>query len=135
MHKTAYELRISDWSSDVCSSDLLASGYRTRPAFSTSSARSTCRRAIVAAHAVHTAWLKPPPPTAPACPTAEASAAIRTAVAGPAAPGRRRACRGPCVPRQPGPRAWGETEWRDRDGPGRWAEAGVGKGWRVKVEN
>src|SRR3546814_9248663 len=24
--KTAYELRISDWSSDVCSSDLLASG-------------------------------------------------------------------------------------------------------------
>src|SRR3546814_1751683 len=30
-HKTAYELRISDWSSDVCSSDLRASiglGYR-----------------------------------------------------------------------------------------------------------
>src|SRR3546814_10886758 len=24
--KTAYEMRISDWSSDVCSSDLLASG-------------------------------------------------------------------------------------------------------------
>src|SRR3546814_3641181 len=23
MHKTAYEMRISDWSSDVCSSDLL----------------------------------------------------------------------------------------------------------------
>src|SRR3546814_9017525 len=26
MHKTAYELRISDWSSDVCSSDLLVAG-------------------------------------------------------------------------------------------------------------
>src|SRR3546814_2218165 len=26
--KTAYEMRISDWSSDVCSSDLLASGYK-----------------------------------------------------------------------------------------------------------
>src|SRR3546814_8164874 len=25
--KTAYEMRISDWSSDVCSSDLLAQGY------------------------------------------------------------------------------------------------------------
>src|SRR3546814_2822338 len=26
--KTAYEMRISDWSSDVCSSDLLAAGQR-----------------------------------------------------------------------------------------------------------
>src|SRR3546814_12515113 len=26
MQKTAYEMRISDWSSDVCSSDLLAEG-------------------------------------------------------------------------------------------------------------
>src|SRR3546814_10541733 len=25
--KTAYEMRISDWSSDVCSSDLLEAGY------------------------------------------------------------------------------------------------------------
>src|SRR3546814_3495861 len=25
--KTAYEMRISDWSSDVCSSDLLLTGY------------------------------------------------------------------------------------------------------------
>src|SRR3546814_3662150 len=25
-HKTAYELRISDWSSDVCSSDLIGAG-------------------------------------------------------------------------------------------------------------
>src|SRR3546814_14422910 len=29
--KTAYELRISDWSSDVCSSDLLEAIARTRP--------------------------------------------------------------------------------------------------------
>src|SRR3546814_3867622 len=28
--KTAYEMRISDWSSDVCSSDLLVVGTRTR---------------------------------------------------------------------------------------------------------
>src|SRR3546814_2656536 len=27
-HKSAYELRISDWSSDVCSSDLLVEGDR-----------------------------------------------------------------------------------------------------------
>src|SRR3546814_5292668 len=29
--KTAYEMRISDWSSDVCSSDLLVLGVRFRP--------------------------------------------------------------------------------------------------------
>src|SRR3546814_15036700 len=28
-HKTAYEMRISDWSSDVCSSDLSAVGQKT----------------------------------------------------------------------------------------------------------
>src|SRR3546814_6923333 len=28
-HKTAYEMRISDWSSDVCSSDLPLAGVRT----------------------------------------------------------------------------------------------------------
>src|SRR3546814_7823851 len=28
--KTAYEMRISDWSSDVCSSDLLEADYRAR---------------------------------------------------------------------------------------------------------
>src|SRR3546814_2589192 len=28
MQKTAYELRISDWSSDVCSSDLAARAFR-----------------------------------------------------------------------------------------------------------
>src|SRR3546814_10190160 len=27
--KTAYEMRISDWSSDVCSSDLLAAGLKS----------------------------------------------------------------------------------------------------------
>src|SRR3546814_9198355 len=30
--KTAYEVRISDWSSDVCSSDLLSGGQRQRVA-------------------------------------------------------------------------------------------------------
>src|SRR3546814_19706534 len=33
MQKSAYEMRISDWSSDVCSSDLL-SLWKCRPAFS-----------------------------------------------------------------------------------------------------
>src|SRR3546814_10015123 len=31
--KTAYEMRISDWSSDVCSSDRCASGSRSRRDF------------------------------------------------------------------------------------------------------
>src|SRR3546814_7821444 len=35
--KTAYEMRISDWSSDVCSSDLVRRGTSIRPA--------DCRRA------------------------------------------------------------------------------------------
>src|SRR3546814_17515534 len=30
MQKTAYEMRISDWSSDVCSSDLVRQGFRIR---------------------------------------------------------------------------------------------------------
>src|SRR3546814_6189588 len=29
--KTAYEMRISDWSSDVCSSDLLGHGHAAEP--------------------------------------------------------------------------------------------------------
>src|SRR3546814_8087508 len=33
--KTAYEMRISDWSSDVCSSDLI--GFTTNPSYSRSS--------------------------------------------------------------------------------------------------
>src|SRR3546814_1991404 len=41
--KTAYEMRISDWSSDVCSSDL----QHFRPAFACKhSARSRCFRSI-----------------------------------------------------------------------------------------
>src|SRR3546814_1990861 len=31
--KTAYEMRISDWSSDVCSSDLIGAGDRRDPRF------------------------------------------------------------------------------------------------------
>src|SRR3546814_8753981 len=30
-HKTAYEMRISDWSSDVCSSDLASTAFRREP--------------------------------------------------------------------------------------------------------
>src|SRR3546814_1486299 len=37
--KTAYEMRISDWSSDVCSSDLTSSGTWTKP--------TGCRAALV----------------------------------------------------------------------------------------
>src|SRR3546814_4198930 len=40
--KTAYEMRISDWSSDVCSSDLVAgvAGHRARPARTAAAALS-----------------------------------------------------------------------------------------------
>src|SRR3546814_1601178 len=41
-HKTAYELRISDWSSDVCSSDLIA-GYD----FSSRTARRHCAEILI----------------------------------------------------------------------------------------
>src|SRR3546814_4367424 len=40
--KTAYEMRISDWSSDVCSSDLPAVGRRARPGRTAS--RRRCQR-------------------------------------------------------------------------------------------
>src|SRR3546814_2635625 len=39
--KTAYDKRISDWSSDVCSSDLYGAGYRR-----TDLERISCRRII-----------------------------------------------------------------------------------------
>src|SRR3546814_1543677 len=48
--KTAYEMRISDWSSDVCSSDLLRGGHGLRPA--------RCRR-------VHQAERPAPAPAEP----------------------------------------------------------------------
>src|SRR3546814_4411435 len=38
--KTAYEMRISDWSSDVCSSDLTRAARSSSPAISVSSSRS-----------------------------------------------------------------------------------------------
>src|SRR3546814_14145009 len=40
--KTAYEMRISDWSSDVCSSDLVASGA----SFTVGAARQACRAGV-----------------------------------------------------------------------------------------
>src|SRR3546814_11084158 len=39
--KTAYEMRISDWSSDVCSSDLIAASMLLPPCFRTSAPAST----------------------------------------------------------------------------------------------
>src|SRR3546814_13356774 len=61
--KTAYEMRISDWSSDVCSSDLPATGTRNSPPSppacpdwptAASSPRCTSGR-----------WPRPPRPTLP----------------------------------------------------------------------
>src|SRR3546814_9275264 len=61
-HKTAYEMRISDWSSDVCSSDLLGYGghiylfvwgYRRTPIFAaarSSAGRTPCASAAKDCH-------------------------------------------------------------------------------------
>src|SRR3546814_9986932 len=40
--RTAYEMRISDWSSDVCSSDLGRSRQRSRPSTPTPTAGPSC---------------------------------------------------------------------------------------------
>src|SRR3546814_14496285 len=40
--KTAYEMRISDWSSDVCSSDLQSKGLALRPQVTTASVIACC---------------------------------------------------------------------------------------------
>src|SRR3546814_7696520 len=43
--KTAYEMRISDWSSDVCSSDLLpGAGERPRPGVAADGGAAAARR-------------------------------------------------------------------------------------------
>src|SRR3546814_2399814 len=63
--KTAYEMRISDWSSDVCSSDLLAlaAGGRNRPQTRQISA-AACRLNL----RQDRRWQLPPPaPINPAC--------------------------------------------------------------------
>src|SRR3546814_7652613 len=49
-HMTAYEMRISDWSSDVCSSDLRARGLRPVPglqAIARPQLGSVSRRAVI----------------------------------------------------------------------------------------
>src|SRR3546814_7514676 len=50
--KTAYEMCISDWSSDVCSSDLTADGVQGR----IRSRAPVCRSGIHAAHAGTVQW-------------------------------------------------------------------------------
>src|SRR3546814_5271033 len=55
--KTAYELRISDWSSDVCSSDLRPPASRSTtpmPSASTTAASPLCRK-NTPRHAKHSA--------------------------------------------------------------------------------
>src|SRR3546814_4121600 len=75
--KTAYEMRISDWSSDVCSSDLATPAKPLEPA----------KPDIVAAEPAFKKVATPPPAPAPA-PVAETSppAATPLPVAEPAAP-------------------------------------------------
>src|SRR3546814_5135485 len=52
--KTAYEMRISDWSSDVCSSDLLhARPFRRRPGDLLELEQHAQRAAAVCHHAAH----------------------------------------------------------------------------------
>src|SRR3546814_1242204 len=46
--KTAYEMRISDWSSDVCPSDLLDSGQRDGVEVGTGAGGERCLRRAVA---------------------------------------------------------------------------------------
>src|SRR3546814_3833539 len=53
--KTAYEMRISDWSSDVCSSDLGSTGCRRRRSMPTRRFRAHRRTAAFAS-----AWAAPP---------------------------------------------------------------------------
>src|SRR3546814_5329486 len=45
--KTAYEMRISDWSSDVCSSDLARSGRHARGALAVLRGGEACRDAVL----------------------------------------------------------------------------------------
>src|SRR3546814_1183758 len=47
--KTSYELRISDWSSDVCSSDLVASSASTSPKPKKEVAPSAATKAVAVA--------------------------------------------------------------------------------------
>src|SRR3546814_10352859 len=60
--KTAYEMRISDWSSDVCSSDLLRSSLECRIAdrspYRTGAERRSVRRHAVLRSEEHTSELQ-----------------------------------------------------------------------------
>src|SRR3546814_5038947 len=56
--KTAYEMRISDWSSDVCSSDLHRRGGRSVPR---NSHRPHCARGCTRSEDFQTGRVSPPP--------------------------------------------------------------------------
>src|SRR3546814_1826099 len=62
--KTAYEMRISDWSSDVCSSDLLI-GRRTCSLDAVRTARALAWKAMHPACASPVAMPSPMPPLPP----------------------------------------------------------------------
>src|SRR3546814_12246569 len=64
--KTAYEMRISDWSLDVCSSDLLRSPASSSPARARSPDRGDCRDRSSRAVDHPGCWRSPAPVGAPA---------------------------------------------------------------------
>src|SRR3546814_3800716 len=50
--KTAYEMRISDWSSDVCSSDLPSCARRPYPAYAGAAMSARMQPAMLAMHSM-----------------------------------------------------------------------------------
>src|SRR3546814_14820186 len=107
--KTAYEMRISDWSSDVCSSDLLSRVLRVPPrARGADRARGAAARGAAhhlaaalraAAQQGAAAGLDDSPRPLPLRPPGRAQAAARPGRRRPAPASRRRAAR-----RRPAPR-------------------------------
>src|SRR3546814_1585052 len=119
--KTAYEMRISDWSSDVCSSDLAARAGRSTPAACTS-CRSTHRAPMrtESAGRLH-----------PTCPRTSTSAATRRAAM---SCGRWRATwirRNRDLPRNAEPWPVGARAWPGKAAPAHPARHSALRGLRV----
>src|SRR3546814_16204129 len=70
--KTAYEMRISDWSSDVCSSDLQSKGLALRPQVTTASVIACCCAGSFAAAKPRVASLCPASSLVTECTTTSA---------------------------------------------------------------